>query len=411
MEQSTLTTNETIENYIDRANKLRQEGKLDEAITVYQRAIEIDPKSYQSYHYIGETLAQKDELDAAANFYNLALEINPEFFWSYHCLGLVLLWQAKFDEAIACFEKAISIEPNRPEFYDHLRLAKAEKRTKKVVEPLNLESLINNGTEGIYSRIADSFYWELKAKSYEPIPPQKLIFYSGSNNIPHYIDNMLLYSKDIIKQCMLKRNHKVWEIGCGAGRIANGLSHYLNREGEYVGIDVNPEIINWCNKFISNRHNNFKFARISVDNNYYYEKSNNKINKYDFSYLGNRQFDCAIAVSVFNHLRIEDTKQYLQEISKRLKIHGIAYLTLFVIDRCFFDFQKRTKTHRNLKKDKQGVWYGYERQSSFTGYEIKTIKELLDETNLKIVSYHPGNWAQKKRSRLFPDLLLVERSK
>ncbi|MGK7950229.1 MAG: glycosyltransferase [Xenococcaceae cyanobacterium] len=120
MEQSTLTTNETIENYIDHANQLRQEGKLDEAIAEYHRAIEIDPNSYQSYHYIGETLAQKDELDAAANYYNLALQINPEFFWSYHCLGLVLFWQGKLDEAISAAKKALEIEPDKAVFHYQL---------------------------------------------------------------------------------------------------------------------------------------------------------------------------------------------------------------------------------------------------------------------------------------------------
>ena len=406
---NTVDAKQTIQELINQGNKLRQEGKLDAAIAAFQQAIESDSNSYEAYHFLGETLAQQDKLDAAENSYYKAIEINPKYFWSYHCLGQVFLWQGKYDEAIASLEKAIAIEPNRPEFHDQLRLAKKEKKAKKIVEPLNLESLIKNGTEGIYSRIANRFYWELKTKAHEPIPPQKLINYSGSPNVPHYINNMLLYSKDIIQQCMLKRNHKVLEVGCGAGRIANGLLHYLNQEGEYLGIDVDPEIINWCNNFITTRNSNFKFKQVSVVNNYYYEKDNNKVNSYDFDFLGKQEFDCAIAVATFNHLRMEDAQQYLQEISKRLKPKGIAYLTFFIIDQCFIDFKKRTKLHRELKKNETGVWYGYARHSSFTGYEIQTLTELLDDANLRILTYHPGSWAQKKRSRLFQDWLLVER--
>ncbi|MDJ0689952.1 MAG: glycosyltransferase [Xenococcaceae cyanobacterium MO_188.B32] len=160
MNRATVITNETVEDCIDKANQLRQEGKLDEAIALYQRAIELDPNSYQSYHYMGETLAQKDELEAAANFYNLALEINPEFFWSYHCLGLVLFWQGKLDEAIAASRKAIEIEPNKAIFHyqlgqylerqGHIEKASAAYKKAITIEPdfsivrQTLENLVEN---------------------------------------------------------------------------------------------------------------------------------------------------------------------------------------------------------------------------------------------------------------------------
>jgi cyclopropane fatty-acyl-phospholipid synthase-like methyltransferase len=209
---------------------------------------------------------------------------------------------------------------------------------------------------------------------------------------------------------MLKRNHKVLEIGCGAGRIANGLFHYLNQEGKYLGLDVHPEIIDWCKKFITTRNSNFQFKQLTLSNNYYYQKNNNKFNQYNFDFLGEQKFDCIFAVATFNHLRLEDTQQYLQQIGKRLKNNGVAYFTCFIIDEEFFEFQEKNNLHRGLKQDSAGVWYGYERQSSFTGYEIPTLKYLLDDANLKIITYHPGSWAQKKRSRLYQDWLLVEKN-
>ena len=127
MNQGSVVKIETVEDCLDRANQLRQEGKLDEAIAVYQRAIELDPNSYKSYHYMGETLAQKDDLEAAANFYKLALEINPDFFWSYHCLGLILFWQGRLDEAITSSRKAIELNKNQPAFYSQLGQALAQK--------------------------------------------------------------------------------------------------------------------------------------------------------------------------------------------------------------------------------------------------------------------------------------------
>lgn len=407
----TVEREQTIQELINQGNKLKQEEKLDEAISTFQQAIELDSNCYEAYHFLGETFSQKDELNAAANYYQQAIDINPDYFWSYHCLGQVLFWQGKLDEAIEASSKAVELLPSHAEFKNQLQIAVDKKKEQKTVEPLNIENLINQGTEGIYSQIAESFYWQLKQKAHYPLPPQRLIEYCGSNNIPHYIDNMLLYSKDIIQQCMLKRNHQVLEIGCGAGRIANGLFHYLNKDGQYLGVDVNSEIINWCKKFISNRNSNFQFQQIPAINDYYYQKYNNKANHYNFDFLGDRQFDCVFAVATFNHLRLEDTQQYLQEIGKRLKANGVAYFTFFVIDKEFFEFRKKTKLHSGLRQDSAGVWYGYERQSSFTGYEISTLKELLDDANLRIITYHPGSWAQKKRSRLYQDWLLVEKNR
>lgn len=405
----TTDVSQTPQQFIDRGNQLRQEGKIDAAIASFQRAIADDPKAHEAYHFLGETLAQKDNLEAAAEAYHKAIEIDPNYFWSYHCLGQVFCWQGKYEAAIEASSKAVEMLPSHPEFKKQLQIAIDKQKEQKVTEPFDLENLIDRGTESIFSQIADCFYGQLKQKAHYPIPPQKLIEFCGSHNIPHYIDNMLLYSKDIVQQCMLKRNHRVLEIGCGAGRIANGLFHYLNREGSYLGIDVHPQVIDWCQKFISNRSSNFEFQRVPVINNYYYQKNNQKTNYYNFSFLGDRQFDCIFAVATFNHLRLEDTKQYLQEVGKRLSVNGVAYFTFFIINDEFFEFREKTKLHQGLHKDDSGVWYGYERQSSFTGYEIPTLKELLDDANLRIITYHPGSWAQKKRSRLYQDWLLVEK--
>ena len=259
----------------------------------------------------------------------------------------------------------------------------------------------------LFTKISDKFYQELSHCSQYPIPPMNLIRNAGSTDVPHYIDNMFIYTKDVIEQCMLKRNSKVWEIGCGAGRIPNGLINYLTVEGSYVGIDVDREAVAWCEKNIAVRNANFEFYPVNVANNYYYEDDNQELNKYDFSYLEDRQFDCAIALSVFNHLKLEDTKQYLQEISRRLTRNGVGYLTFFTIDADFFAFQERTKQHLSLNRHKNGIWYGYKRQSFFAGYESTVLEQLFAAANLRILNHSPGSWAQKKNSRIYLDWYLV----
>lgn len=261
----------------------------------------------------------------------------------------------------------------------------------------------------IFQKVAERFYWQLKAQPPYPIPPLELIVNSGSIDIPHYFDNMLLYTKDIISQCLLERGHKVWEIGCGAGRIAKGLINYLSSEGGYIGVDVDQASIDWCKRHLTPKNKNFQFYKISLSNNYYYEEDNHKINHYDFRFLGTQQFDCAIVLSLFNHLHLEDTQQYLQEIGSRLTLNGLAYLTFLVIDKDFKEFQAKTKQHPNLQRDKRGIWYGYKKQNFFAGYEPELLKKTFTEANLRVINYSPGAWANKPRARLYQDWYLVER--
>ena len=123
----TIDLKNTTQELINQGNKLRQEGKLDEAVTSFQQAIKSDSNSYEAYHFLGETLAQQDKLEAAANSYNKAIEINPDYYWSYHCLGQVSLWQGKLDEAIAGSRKAIKLNENQPVFYNQLGQALVKK--------------------------------------------------------------------------------------------------------------------------------------------------------------------------------------------------------------------------------------------------------------------------------------------
>jgi len=259
----------------------------------------------------------------------------------------------------------------------------------------------------IFTKISYKFAQELKHRALYPMPPMNLIRNAGSTDINHYIDNMTLYTRDIIEQCMLKRNSSVLDIGCGAGRVANGLVHYLTIDGSYTGVDSDQRAISWCKKNISVKNSNFEFYSVDIKNDYYHNDDNNQSNQYDLSFLADKKFDCVIALSIFNHLKLGDTKVYLSEISKRLTKNGVAYLTFFTIDDAFFDFRSRTNKHKGLKKSEDGVWYGYKKQSFFAGYEEDFLNQLLDNSNLRIINHSPGSWVQKKKSRIYLDWYLV----
>ncbi len=65
-------------------NQLKREGKLEEAIAAYQRAIDSNPTFAWSHHNLGEVLAKLGRFDEAANAYRRAIELNRNLAWAHY---------------------------------------------------------------------------------------------------------------------------------------------------------------------------------------------------------------------------------------------------------------------------------------------------------------------------------------
>ncbi|MEG4283603.1 tetratricopeptide repeat protein [Microcoleus sp. A006_D1] len=120
-------------SYFDAANKLKQEGKFEEAIASYRSAIEENPKFYWSYHNLGEVLAKLGRWDEAVNAYSHAVELNPNAAWSYCNQGEAFVKLGRLDEAIACCERAIELAPDELEIQSGLGEA-LRQRTQRDID-------------------------------------------------------------------------------------------------------------------------------------------------------------------------------------------------------------------------------------------------------------------------------------
>ncbi|XZN95181.1 MAG: TIGR04372 family glycosyltransferase [Microcoleus sp.] len=107
-------------SYFQAANKLRQEGKLEEAIASYRQAIDQNPNFYLSHHNLGETLAKLDRWEEAVTAYDRAIQLNPNSVWSYYNLGEALAKLCRWDDAIASYLHAIQLSPDFYRFYINL---------------------------------------------------------------------------------------------------------------------------------------------------------------------------------------------------------------------------------------------------------------------------------------------------
>jgi len=91
---------------------LTKQGKLDEAVASYKRALEIKPDYAEAHNNLGAALTEQGKLDEAVASYKRALEIKPDYAEAHNNFGTVLTKQGKLDEAVASCKRALEIKPD-----------------------------------------------------------------------------------------------------------------------------------------------------------------------------------------------------------------------------------------------------------------------------------------------------------
>jgi superkiller protein 3 len=76
--------------HTDLGAALRAQGKLDEAITAFRKAIDLDPKSTSAHNNLGYTLEAQGKLDEAIACYRKSIELNRKSPWAHNRLGYAL---------------------------------------------------------------------------------------------------------------------------------------------------------------------------------------------------------------------------------------------------------------------------------------------------------------------------------
>ena len=106
---------------------LRNQGRIEEAIEHYHKAIQINPNFFEAPDNLGIALADQGRFDEAIESYRRAIQIDPNFAVALNNLGIALAAKGRFDEAIENYYKAIQLNPNSSKVLDNLGAALAAK--------------------------------------------------------------------------------------------------------------------------------------------------------------------------------------------------------------------------------------------------------------------------------------------
>jgi tetratricopeptide (TPR) repeat protein len=138
------------------ANGLKFQGKVDDAIASWRKAIEFDPKYAPAHTNLGIALLGKGQVEEAIQCFHKAIDLDPKLAEPHNRLGDALKDQGKVDEAIACWRKAGALDPKLAWAQNMLgnalamqnRLAEAEEAYRKAIalRPKDPDLHFNLGT-------------------------------------------------------------------------------------------------------------------------------------------------------------------------------------------------------------------------------------------------------------------------
>ena len=99
--------------------QLQEAGKTEEAVTIFQKVLTLDPLNYIALYSMGVVESRGGNPDAALSYLNKAVEVAPGHAQAHYAIATALQGKGLFEEALAAFDKAIEVDPAYLETYNN----------------------------------------------------------------------------------------------------------------------------------------------------------------------------------------------------------------------------------------------------------------------------------------------------
>jgi tetratricopeptide (TPR) repeat protein len=99
---------------------LADQKKYDEAIKMFNIALDEDSESVLVYNNLGNVYSDEGDYNEAKKYYEKAIDLDPQYSPSYNNLGIVYSDEGHYNEAKESYEKAIDLDPQYTLAYNNL---------------------------------------------------------------------------------------------------------------------------------------------------------------------------------------------------------------------------------------------------------------------------------------------------
>lgn len=101
-----------LNNRLQQALGLHQQGELGRAEVLYRQVLSEDPRQVTALNFLGMLLHQTGQSQSALTLLNQALDIQPEFVPAWNNRGLALRKLGQHDASAASYQKAVALKPD-----------------------------------------------------------------------------------------------------------------------------------------------------------------------------------------------------------------------------------------------------------------------------------------------------------
>jgi len=138
---------------INLGNSYWKLGRHQEAIAMYKKAIQLNPKSAMDHNNLGLALSSIGEYEEARKQYQMSIKLDPYYFRAYSSLGALFVKMGNYEEALKVLNTAIRINPNYFPSYGHITMVYYRMGKPKDVIPLLRTYLKRNPRD--YQRVQE----------------------------------------------------------------------------------------------------------------------------------------------------------------------------------------------------------------------------------------------------------------
>jgi SAM-dependent methyltransferase len=225
------------------------------------------------------------------------------------------------------------------------------------------------------------------------LPPHRLRGFVGDGDFTATGEEHLRY---FIEYGKLRPDHKVLDVGCGIGRMALPLTHYLSAQGEYDGFDPTPAGVNWCTEHISSRFPNFHFTVADLHNEFYNPRGKYQAENFRFPYEDST-FDFIFLTSVFTHLFPDALRNYFSEIGRVLRPGGRSFITYLLVNPESTALMSEGKSKLDFGHRLDGCWTAYpDNPEAALAFDEASIRSQYLAGPIRIEDLKFGKWCGRE---------------
>ncbi len=221
----------------------------------------------------------------------------------------------------------------------------------------------------------------------------------------------------IINRMMpINNGSKVLDFGCGIGRTIVSLIKNETSPEKIVGIDIMPQVIDFCKENISSNfaHVTFDLTRASNDHYDRFIKDPKNLLAVKVEKKYRNYFDNAYAFSVFTHISREDFVKNLKSVCNMLTYGGYFLFTCFALTefsrsqieqgQAIFPFTDSAFI------DNGEVFLGHKNDPlAFIAFDKTLLEKMVWDAGLSLFKIEYGDWMGGNLGSSLHDLIVVRK--